>query len=414
LSHRTSFGLPRLAAILGLAAGLAALLAAPHAEAAQEGRVKVMSRNIYLGSDLTGALQAENAQDLAIQAALILQTVDATDFPARAKLLANEIKQNKPDLIGLQEVALWRLDTNNGETDPNPPNPDPDGPITPATETKYDFLALLLKAMKKKGLDYRVVDKQQEMDIESPLASGGDGRLTMRDVILASNDKKANVKTKFEDSANFPMDEDHSLHVNVAGLLDVTVRRGWQYTEANVRGTKFRFLNTHLEAFDNGTTGPDQGTIREAQAETLVSPLSASAPAGPATEQAAGTPVIALGDFNSDDDTVGGDGDILAYNALTVDDANPATQELIELSTGPTAPGAEASCCFSGHGGQDGILSGLLADMDHQVDHVFTTDAEVEPVKTVVVGQDQDVFDNGGLWPSDHSGLVTTVQFPTD
>src|SRR5205085_894024 len=34
--------------------------------------------------------------------------VEQTDFGVRSKLLAAEIAAKKPDLIGLQEVALWR------------------------------------------------------------------------------------------------------------------------------------------------------------------------------------------------------------------------------------------------------------------------------------------------------------------
>jgi endonuclease/exonuclease/phosphatase family metal-dependent hydrolase len=401
----------RGAVLLALAAGMIVAAAPAAAQAAPPpGKVKVMTRNVYLGADLTPAIQAADAQDLALKSALIVNTVDATDFPTRAKLLAAEIKKNRPDLVGLQEVALWRMDLNNGNDvvqEPIDINPDPDGPITAATEVRYDFLALLNKQLRKKDVDYRVVDVQREFDIETPLASGGDGRLTMRDVILARDGKKAGVRTRFEDSDHY---EDR-LQVVVAGLLSVNVWRGWQYTDAKVRGTSFRFLNTHLEAFDNGNNGGvDQGTIREAQAESLIAPLTASTSPGPATEQSAGTPVIAAGDFNSDDDTVGNDGDVLAYNALT-DDGNP--RRLFELTTGPTAPGADGSCCFSGHGGQDGIFSGLLADMDHQVDHIFASDPDIEPLKTVVVGQEPAVFDKFDMWPSDHSGLVTTVQFPT-
>lgn len=414
MKHPTAARHGRLAALV---AGAAAFIAVAGPAAAQAdtppGQVKVMTRNLYLGADLTPALQASGPTQLAIAAQGIWNTIHATDFPTRAKLLAAEIAKNKPDLVGLQEVALWRADYDSQ-----------DGPVTAGTTTEIDFLALLMKQLKKKGVDYRVVQKQQEMDIESPLSGyapacsgpeigsfpdrcAGDGRLTMRDVILANDSKKADVKTKFEHSAQYP--DDDSLQVVVAGILPVIVHRGWEFTEANVRGTKFRFLNTHLEAFDNGDNGGvDQGTLREAQAQDLVQKLGdpgISVP-GPATEQAAGTPVVAVGDFNSDDDTVGTDGDELAYNALVAGGLN-------ELSTGPTAPGAEASCCFDGHGGTDGIFSGLVADMTHQVDHVFTTDEEVEPLSTKVVGQSQSVHDQFGKWPSDHSGLVTKFQFAT-
>jgi endonuclease/exonuclease/phosphatase family metal-dependent hydrolase len=413
LSNSTPVKRSGVIVLLVMAAALTAIFAAP-ASAAPKGQVKVMTRNLYLGSDLTPALEASGTTELAIAAQRIWDAVHQTDFPTRAKLLAGEIAKAKPDLVGLQEVALWRGDYVGPQ----------DGPQTAATTTEVDFLALLMKQLKKKGADYRIVQKQQEMDIESPLSAyltscddefdewparcAADGRLTMRDVILANDSKKANVKTKFEHSAQYP--DDDSLQVVVAGVLPVVVHRGWEFTEANVRGTKFRFLNTHLEAFDNGTFGSTgKGEVREAQANDLVQELGDPGVAvpGPATEQSAGTPVVAVGDFNSDDDTVGNDGDQLAYEAL-IDGG------LIELSTGPTAPGAEASCCFSGHDDEDGVFSGLLADMDHQVDHVFTTDEGVEPVKTTVVGQDQSVFNQNDIWPSDHSGLVTTLRFPTD
>ena len=36
--------------------------------------------------------------------------VETNDFNVRAQTIANEIKKNKPDLVGLQEVALFKLE----------------------------------------------------------------------------------------------------------------------------------------------------------------------------------------------------------------------------------------------------------------------------------------------------------------
>lgn len=67
--------------------------------------------------------------------------MDQTDFRIRARLLAEEIKRNSPDLVGLQEVALWRSGplelTNVGA-----PN---------ATKVDDDFLQLLLNELNGHG-----------------------------------------------------------------------------------------------------------------------------------------------------------------------------------------------------------------------------------------------------------------------
>jgi hypothetical protein len=115
-------------------------------------------------------------------------------------------------------------------------------------------------------------------------------------------------------------------------------------------------------------------------------------------------PVIAVGDFNTDNDTVSGN-DQLGYQAL-IDGG------LIELSDGPTAPDAPFSCCLADEGLQKTFSAGL-PDFDHQVDHVFTTDPDVDPVSTKVVGKSEAVRNDLGIWPSDHAGLVTKLHFPT-
>jgi hypothetical protein len=132
------------------------------AEAAGKPRpVGVMTRNLYLGADLTPAITAPDPVALAIAATGIWQTVQATNFPERARALASEIKTRAPLLVGLQEVALWRTGPPDGPPGfPGLPN------ATPATDVAYDFLALLLGALANGHSPYQAVVQQQEADLE--------------------------------------------------------------------------------------------------------------------------------------------------------------------------------------------------------------------------------------------------------
>ncbi len=333
----------------------------------------VMTRNLYLGADLTPAILAPTLPEFIAANGQILREVTANNFPVRAKGLAKEILRAKPDLVGLQEVALWRTAPVNFEVLTTGPS---------ATTVRYDYLAELLGQLNKGPDRYEVVVVQNEFDLEAPgdedgnpetgpLGADINGRLTMRDVILAR--RGAGVDTKNAQSANFVT----NLVVPVAGV-PVTVKRGWTATDAKVRGSGwFRFVNTHLEAF--------HPLVRQAQAAELV------APTGPATSD---LPVVLLGDLNSDDDTVEG-ADRLAYETLLA-------AGMVERSTA-----SPLSCCLKssllevGKGGSE-------ADFDHQVDHIMTRDPEVVTLKDSAVSGIQPV---NGFWNSDHAGVFSALRF---
>ena len=339
--------------------------------------VNVMTRNLYLGANLTPAIGASSPEALAAANGQILREVVANDFPTRAEGLAQEILQTKPDLVGLQEVALWQTT-----------------PLSPAaTPVSFDYLDLLLDELNQgKGKDgngkpqYRVVVVQDEFDLESPAdfnKQPGDGplpgfsnaeligHLTMRDVILARHG--AGVRTWNEQSDNF----DALLELKILGT-PLFIDRGWTATDAKVRGSHpFRFVNTHLEAF--------HPLIREAQAKELV------APGGPATSA---LPVVLVGDINSDDDTVVFP-DTLAYQALL--DAG-----MVSRSTNDPL-----SCCL-----KSSLLAenagGKVSDFDHQVDHVLTRDpAQVTLQSSTVTG----LLPVHGFWNSDHAGVFSALRF---
>jgi endonuclease/exonuclease/phosphatase family metal-dependent hydrolase len=345
--------------------------------------VDVMTRNLYLGADLAPAIGAPSLESFVAANGQILREVTANDFPTRAKGLAQEILEKKPDLVGLQEVALWRT---------GPPSLAPLQTGPSATTVRYDYLQLLLEQLNKGRTEYEVVVSQNEFDLEAPADENGvpgdgpaaqglpnaeiNGRLTMRDVILARHG--AGVQTANPQSGNFS----HLLTVEILGQK-LPIKRGWTATDAKVRGSHwFRFVNTHLEAFDPAALVP---SIRAQQAAELV------APEGPATSS---LPVVLVGDLNSDDDTVE-PGDQQAYRTLL-------EAGMVERSTN-----VPLGCCL-----RSSLLAvgagGSVADFDHQVDHVMTRDpSEITLQSSAVTG----LSPVNGFWDSDHAGLFSSLRF---
>ena len=333
-----------------------------------------MTRNVYLGANLTPAIVAPDLPTLVAATGKILRDVTHNDFPTRAEGLAQEILEKKPDLIGLQEVALWRTAAVNPAVLVLGPS---------ATTVRYDYLEELLWHLNQRKQEYEVVVVQNEFDFEAPADEDGDpdtgdpfygadinGRLTMRDVILARS--AAYVRTWNEQGGNF----DTLLPVPLLGG-EVLVVRGWTATDARVRGSEpFRFVNTHLEAFHPGYRAAQAGELVDAD--------------GPATSD---LPVILVGDLNSDDDTVQPPNDA-AY--------------LVLLAAGmvPISTDEPLSCCLNSSllGEFDG---GDITDFDHQVDHIMTRDPyNVFLRRSEVTGLEP----VNGFWNSDHAGVFSTLR----
>ncbi len=379
----------RQAAVLLAAALLFSLVpAAASAKPAKDKshEVRVMTRNLYLGADLTPAITASGLTAFTEATGQILREVTANSFPTRARGLAKEILKKKPDVVGLQEVALWRTGPPSLEVFLNT------GAKPTATAVRYDYLSELLTRLKSKGKpQYRVAISQDEFDFEAPANENGvpgdgpngaipnaeiNGRLTMRDVILVRNGAGATFKRpRAGHFANL-------LTVTVSGV-NLSVTRGWTSIDAKVRGGhEVRFVNTHLEAFDDAAQVP---SIRALQAGELV------APGGPATSK---KPVVLLGDLNSDDDTVE-PGDQQAYRTLL-------GAGLRERSTNDPL-----SCCLKSSLLAEGA-GGSIADFDHQVDHVMTRDPKEVKLKASSVTGRTPV---NGFWSSDHAGLFSALLF---
>jgi endonuclease/exonuclease/phosphatase family metal-dependent hydrolase len=379
-----------------IAAAAIALVAAPLAAGAAQAKpappgkpITVMTRNLYLGADIQrpvnaalaaqalGKTQPEVVAALAVATDYTRSIVDQTDFPTRSKLLAREIATAKPDLVGLQEVALWRS-----------------GPlelgkvgIPNATTVDYDFLAILLADLRAAGTPYVAEVVGARADVESPsftatMGNPRDIRLTMHDVIL----KRATnaLKVTGEDDQLFA----HNLAVEISGVT-MDFSRGYQWVDVSGGGTSFRFVNSHFEAFSSD--------LALAQGMQVVS--EATAP---------DRTTVFVCDCNSDP----------LLDAIKEHDtvAHQAPYDFI------TGPGGYTDQWLEWADAEDGWTSGLselvndatAADFDHRIDMIFThtTDGRALEVDRGYITGDEvsDRDPETGLWPSDHAGVVVRLR----
>lgn len=352
-----------------LAASLALVPFAPDVSAGADSGKKVtfLTRNLYLGADLAPAIEAilEFDGDFTPILVAVGQTwanVHATDFPTRARALADEIVDGKPDLVGLQEAALWRT----GDFDPS----------SPAEDVVYDFVAILLDELADRGHPYEVVVVSDGFDVEFPgFVSAeydiADIRLTERDVILAR--KGGAVKLSNATAGHFSWNVEFETD-----LGSVVVQRGWASVDCRSGNEEFRFVTTHL---DN-----DVEVIREFQSHEILD--------GPCDTNLR---VVLVGDMNSDGN--GGSTEAAYLNFLDAGFSD---------SWATLYPDDEGLTW--GH-------DALLADPEpfqaegtlERIDFVLFRGSGLSAYASDRLGEDPDDRIDG-LWPSDHVGVLSTLR----
>jgi endonuclease/exonuclease/phosphatase family metal-dependent hydrolase len=322
-----------------------------------DGKLTVMTRNLYLGADLTPVIQAGTDPTAFVNATTtVWNRVQANDFNARADRIADEIAATLPDLVGLQEVSLWRTQS---------PGDVATGTLTPnATTVAIDYLAILLAKLSARGLTYGAAETLELFDVEVPIATGQDVRLTDRQVILAREgvpvtNPRGQVFTNL-------------LPLPVAGQ-SLPVKRGWTAVQATIGGQTITFFDTHLEAFND--------TARDAQAAELAAVLAGETGR-----------VTLVGDLNS---TPGTGGHLAATTAGFTD---------VWAAVGA---GSGLTCCFAGDLSQPRSVQ----DLTERIDHVLVRGAtgQLTPVSADVVGEADADRTASGLWPSDHAGVAATI-----
>ena len=194
----------------------------------------------------------------------------------------------------------------------------------------------------------------------------GDVSLTMKDAILVS--KGSGVKAKNPLSGGYAAQRINAL---LGGLVNINNNRGWTQVRAKVRGEKFYFVNTHLEA-------DDFGTVREDQASELGSMLSGL------------SKVVLVGDLNSDPRS-------------SDPESPPAINRLIaagfEKISGTEATSSHAGSRTYASAGETGALLNDSSNTatESNIDHIMTNSSKINKKGCGLI----DKFKNG-LWLSDH------------
>jgi len=332
----------------------------------------VMTRNLYLGADLFAVVEGDPRQ-LPLRVIQAWQHILMMNFPERAGSIADEIAATSPELIGLQEVPLYRID---------PTGDAAFGGTNPATVVALDYLTTLQSALAARGQCYNAVASNSLTDVELPAIVSAsplrfiDIRYTDRDVILA----RCDVPTSDAQSGVYT-----AKVVFTVGPTSIPAPRGWTSTLATVGGVTFRFANTHLE-----TDGSP--AIQVAQANELLGVLAAES-----------NPVVLVCDCNS-----------------AADGSQTATYGLLTGSGGFADAWSEAHPRDPGY--TSSLPDGFFTDplLRTRIDLVLARYGfNASPNAGIVGGVHADVVGEtsaertaSGLWPSDHAGVVATLNMP--
>jgi len=226
--------------------------------------VKIMTQNIdqgtgegYIVAALFGQMPLPDAVDLTFA------ELQASHLKQRAGLIAEQIAAQKPDIVALQEVTLWRT------------GPDTAHAFTPV----YDQLVYLLSDLLKRGVPYVVAGLNTVDDVALPGNRIGALRLTDRNVLLA--------RAAFRWPPFYLSDMQSHIFTAALELGGLTVPSGWISATVHLGNQKFILAAVHLESTVPGY--PPAIDVQVAQAQELLDTLSSAT-----------SPVVICGDFNSD------------------------------------------------------------------------------------------------------------------
>jgi endonuclease/exonuclease/phosphatase (EEP) superfamily protein YafD len=345
-------------------------------KAQQPGALAVYTQNVYLGGD-TGplfSLDFSNIPALIQATNLFWNQVTASDPAGRAAALVDRIAENRPHLVGLQEVFEFRVIDFTAQG--------------PQLTARVDLLGAIQNEIDARVLPYEIVAVQANTTTGSasglPLAADPNTGTVTR--ILQFTDRIAVLRRTDVDVT----DVEQANYQATYQLGPLTLSRGWIRVTTDVDGETRHFVNTHLES-------QALAPIQAAQAQELILDVTAGLE---------GVTILG-GDLNSDAANPGAPSWTPTYDALLAAGFTDAWAQ-----SGQPAQSAGYTCC------QDPDLRNGTSLLDERIDFVLLRSSPNPAYSGLVPGSVQleivadeydDRTDGSGLWPSDHAGLIATL-----
>jgi endonuclease/exonuclease/phosphatase family metal-dependent hydrolase len=320
--------------------------------------ITVMTQNLYVGADVDlviGALASTDPTDDIPALLFAIETLGKTDFPARAEAIVDEIARVRPHAVGLQEVSVIDI------------NLPPLGVFI-----HLDFLTILQAELAARGLNYTMAAQVQNTNA-APLPGIS---LVDFDVLLVDAGRVAITSAGGENFA-----------VNVSPppvAPGVELKRGWVWARVEIARQRYTIVSTHAEA---DLAGAHLSELRAAQLSQLVGTITSP------------ERVIIMGDLN---DTPGSP----MYQVLA---GAGFTDMWAALRPGVVG----LTCCHLAD------LSDQVAAFYQRIDYVFTRGPGLGWHRQNLAGQIDQFGDVPAdrvpgaaylIWPSDHAGLVATLE----
>jgi endonuclease/exonuclease/phosphatase family metal-dependent hydrolase len=354
--------------------------------------IKVMTWNLYLGADILKVVEAAIGRPLSVPVAVaeVYQTMLFTNFRVRAEAIADKIAENKPQVIGLQEVSIFYKQTPGDFMFGNPRQ---------SNDVVIDFYEVLNEALLKRGMIYDAFESTNS-DVELPMVDNesptylSDVRLVDRDMVLVKRGYHASLLLADNYSNNLTLGLD---------WVNLKFARGFLIVDVDIKGQIFRFVNTHLEV--SGNPGSVFRLFQDVQMQELISVLASVSAVDP-------QPIILVGDFNSSPEDEKGDYIGIPYIPPYIQAVDAGFLDAWLLQRGKHDKGYTF--------GFDETLRDPKAELTSRIDHIFVfpNDLLIDKVKCDVVGNKvSDMVPklktpiHERLWPSDHAGVVGYFKF---